>query len=360
LVTKTLIIVTHIYIYLVDIITRGVVMLRKNLFGFVLLAGLFLCSAGMASAHFTMVFPSDSEDTVWDVAPEDYIAELGDTKAVYMMWGHPYEHILFDMAEVPEVSVMKPDGTVEQLVAEEITVEGQDEDGNAGTFVAYKISFTVDQMGDSVVFVKYVDPEEDLVDCTKAVIHCGEEMWVGWDAEVGQETEILPYMRPYGMEEGFVFAGQAKYEGEMLAGAPVEIEIYHTLDLGIEIVEIAEEMFPYDAPMVFTRLTKSNGNGEFVYTLDEPGIWFVGATMEPETGSAVRGVFIIPVLESFPPVESSSSAELQQAVAEAKQAAEEAKAASENVPSSASAPGFEAVLAVTGILAALFVASRRK
>ena len=301
----------------------------------------------MASAHFTMVFPSDSAGTVWDVSPEDYIAELGDTKTIYLIWGHPYEHILFDMGSIPEVSVVKPDGTLEQLSVEETTVEGQDEDGNAGTFVAYKTSFTVDQMGDSVVAVKYHDSEEDLVDYTKAVIHCGEEMWIGWDAEVGQETEILPYMRPYGMEEGFVFSGQAKYDGEILAGAPVEVEIYHTLDAGIEIVEAAEEMFPYDAPMVFTRLTKSNADGEFMYTLDEPGIWFVGATMEPETGSSVRGVFMIPVLESFPAVEQSSpSAELQQAA--------------EKPVSSASAPGFEAILAITGILAALFVTSRRK
>ncbi|MBA7537585.1 hypothetical protein ES705_29854 [subsurface metagenome] len=205
----------------------------------ILLVGIFLASAvGTASAHFTMVFPSDSEATVWAVTPEDYIAELGETKTLYMMWGHPYEHILFDMGSVPEVSVVKPDGTVLQLDSEEITVEGMDEDGKHETFKAYKASFTVDQLGDSVVSVKYYDPDEDMIDYTKAVIHCGEETWFGWDAEVGQQTEIIPYMRPYGMEEGFVFAGQAMYDGKPLAGAPVEVEIYHTLDLSKEKKEI--------------------------------------------------------------------------------------------------------------------------
>ncbi|MRG77765.1 MAG: DUF4198 domain-containing protein [ANME-2 cluster archaeon] len=307
-----------------------------------------------------MVFPSDTADTVWDVAPEDYIAELGETKTVYMMWGHPYEHILFDMTSVPEVSVMKPDGTVEQLTPEEITVDGMNEDGELGTFKAYKASFTVDQDGDTVVFVKYEDEDENLIDYTKAVIHSGEEMWEGWDAEVDQQTEILPYMRPYGMEEGFVFSGQAMYNGQPLKDASVEIEIYHTLDLGIEIVELAEEMFPYDPPMVFTRVTKSNDNGEFVYSLDEPGIWFVGATMEPDSGRNVRGVFIIPVLEAFPPAEAQgSSAELQQAVAQAQQAADEAKQAAAQT-SSSSTPGFGAILAVTGLVAALFLVLRRK
>jgi len=335
--------------------------MKKNLIRTLLAVLLMIASAGMASAHFTMVFPSDTADTVWDVAPEDYIAELGETKTVYMMWGHPYEHILFDMATVPEISVKKPDGTVEQLTPEEITVDGMNEDGELGTFKAYKASFTVDQDGDTVVFVKYEDHDEDMIDYTKAVIHSGVEMWEGWDAEVGQQTEIVPYMRPYGMEEGFVFSGQAMYNGQPLKDAPVEIEIYHTLDLGIEIVELAEEMFPYDPPMVFTRLMKSNDNGEFVYSLDEPGIWFVGATMEPESGQNVRGVFIIPVLEAFPPAEAqgSSSAELQQAVAEAKQAADEAKQAAAQT-SSSSTPGFGAILAVTGLVAALFLVLRRK
>lgn len=334
--------------------------MKKSIQTYVFMILLMLCSISMASAHFTMVFPSDSENTIWDVTPEDYIADLGDTKTVYMMWGHPYEHILFDMATVPDVSVMKPDGTVEQLITEEITVDGMNEDGELATFKAYKASFTVDQHGDTVVFVKYEDDGENLIDYTKAVIHCGEEMWDGWDAEVGQQTEILPYMRPYGMEEGFVFAGKAMYNGQPLTDAPVEIEIYHTLDDGKKIVAQAEEMFKYDPPMVFTRLTKSNDNGEFVYSLDEPGIWFVGATMEPDSGRNVRGVFIVPVLEAFPPAEAQgSSAELDQAVTEAKQAAEDAKQAAAEA-SSASTPGFGAILAVTGLVAAMFLVLRKK
>jgi len=326
----------------------------------ILLVGIFLASAvGTASAHFTMVFPSDSEATVWAVTPEDYIAERGETKTVYMMWGHPYEHILFDMASTPEVSVMKPDGTVLQLTAEEITVDGMDEEGNPGTFVAYKASFTVDQRGDSVVFVKYEDEGENLIDYTKAVIHCGEEVWEGWDAEVEQQTEILPYMRPYGMEEGFVFAGRATYDGKPLAGAPVEVEIYHTLDLGKEIVETAETMFPYDPPMVFTRLTKSNENGEFVYTLDEPGIWFVGATMEPESGRNVRGVFIVPVLDAFPAKEESAApAELEELKSRVNSLEE--KVAALETPAGEGAPGFGAITAIVGLLIVVYLVKRRK
>lgn len=325
----------------------------------ILLAGLVLASAvGIASAHFTMIFPSDSEDTIWDVTPEDYIAERGETKTVYVMWGHPYEHISFDMASVPEVSVTKPDGTVEQLTAEQISVDSMDEDGNPGTFVAYKASFTVDQKGDSVVAVKYEDEGENLIDCTKAVIHSGVEAWEGWDAEVGQKTEILPYVRPYGMEEGFVFAGQAMYDGKPLAGAPVEIEIYHTLDDGKEIVETAEEMFPYDPPMVFTRLAKSNDKGEFVYTLDEPGIWFVGATMEPKTGRNVRGVFIVPTIDAFPPKAAATTVNTEELKTRIK-AVEEKVATAKEASAAEGAPGFGVIPAILGLLIVVYLIKRK-
>ncbi len=338
--------------------------MNKSVITIAFAALLLIACNGMAGAHFTMVFPSDSEATVWDVAPEDYIATLGETKTVCVMWGHPYEHISFDMASAPEISVTKPDGAVEQLTPEQITVPGQHEDGSPGDFVAYKASFTVDQDGDSIVLVKYDDPDENLIDYCKAVIHCGEETWCGWDSEVATEqTEVIPYVRPYGMEEGFVFSGNAKYKGQALPGATVEVEQYHTLDVGKEIVEVAEKKFSYDPPMVFTRQVTTNQNGDFSYTLDEPGIWFVCAAKESDTGGrTIRGVFIVPVLDAFPPVESSSissaaSAELEQAVKEAKQAAEEAK---EAAAGTSSTPGFGVILGAAGILGALFLAIRRK
>ena len=344
-------------------ITQEVTSMNKNLITTAFAALLLIACTGMAGAHFTMVFPSDSEDTVWDVSPEDYIASLGETKTVYVMWGHPYEHISFDMSSAPEISVVKPDGTVEKLTPEKITVPGQHEDGTPGDFVAYRASFTVDQDGDSIVLVKYDDADENLIDYCKAVIHCGLEVWEGWDSEVAKEqTEVIPYTRPYGMEEGFVFSGNAKYKGQPLPDATVEVEKYHTLELGKEIVEAAEEKFSYDPPMVFTRQVKTNQNGDFSYTLDEPGIWFVCAAKESDTGGrTIRGVFIVPVLDSFPAKGSASSAELQKAIDEAKSAAQEAKAAAEHAASSATAsPAFGAIFVAIGLFAALVITMRRK
>jgi cobalt/nickel transport protein len=251
---------------------------------------------------------------------------------------------------------MKPDGTVEQLTTTEITVDGMDEDGNPGTFVAYKASFIVDQMGDSVVFVKYEDEDEKLIDYVKAVIHCGVEAWDGWDAKLGQKAEIVPFTRPYGLEESFVFTGTALYDGNALPDANVEVEMYHTLDLGVEIIETAETMFAYDPPMMFTRVTKTNAAGEFAYTLDEPGIWFVGAYGPEVGGLTQRSVFIIPVLDAFPPVaaaEAAAPTELGGLKSRVKTL--EDKVAALKTPTGKGTPGFGAI---AGLLIVVYLVKK--
>jgi len=257
---------------------------------FIVVLGL-LISAGMVNAHFTMVFPGGE----MEVTPDDYIAEVGETKTILIAWGHPFEHILFDMSSVPEVTVRDPEGEVRKLMTEEVRIEG---------YKAYEAKFTVDKEGDWIVSVRYGDEDEQLIDLTKAVIHCGEEAWFGWDSIIGEEVEIVPYTRPYGIEEGFVFTGKALNNGRPLAGASVEVERYNLE--GEVIVKATEERYSNDPPMIFTRVTTSNKEGEFAYTLDEPAIWFVGATKEIEDGYDVRGVMIVPVIEEFPPKKGAS------------------------------------------------------
>jgi len=259
------------------------------LFGAILL--LTLAFAAPVAAHFTMLLPGED----MEVTADDYIATLGETKTVTILWGHPYEHVLFDCSDSLEVQLRDPTGVVTTLDAAQTTVEGSK---------AYDVSFTVEKLGDYIVAAKLIEEGHGLIDYTKAVVHCGEEAWVGWDAVIGQEVEIIPYTRPYGIEEGFVFSGKAVLsDGTPLADAPVEIEVYHTKSVGDEVVAEAEEMFPHDPPMMFTRVTTTNSLGEFAYTLDEPGIWFIGVTKEVEGGLDQRAVMIVPVLEAFPPEE---------------------------------------------------------
>jgi len=242
---------------------------------------LIIC--GGVEAHFTMILPK------MDAKAEDYLADLGETKTLYILWGHPFEHVLFDCPNV-EVSLRDPDGAIKPLIPEPVTIEG---------VRAWKVSFKVEKMGDYIITVKLVEEEHGLIDYTKAIIHCGEEAWKGWEAIVGQEVEVVPLTRPYGIEEGFVFSGRALFNGEPLVNAVVEVEKYHSKDEAEPIVSLAEEKFKQDPPMMFTRVVKTNKWGEFSYTLDEPGIWFIGAYADKD-GIEKRGVLIVPVLEKFP------------------------------------------------------------
>jgi cobalt/nickel transport protein len=107
--------------------------------------------------------------------------------------------------------------------------------------------------------------------------------------------------------------------------------------------------------MMFTRLTKSNEDGEFVYTLDEPGIWFVGATMEPASGRNVRGVFIVPILDAFPPVEEAAAPAELEGVKTRLKALEE-----ETATSTQATPGFSAIAAIAGLFIVVYLVKRRK
>lgn len=251
--------------------------------------------------HFTMVFPGGD----MKVTPEDFIAEKGETKQMLIIWGHPYEHILFDCPENLQLSVRKPDGSMKELTPTQTTVEGHK---------AFEVSFTADQRGDFIIAVRLVAQEHGLIDYTKTIIHCGKEVWKGWNEKVGQEVEIIPYMRPYGMEEGFVFSGKALYNGNELANATVEVEKYHQKERASEIVNRAEKKYPYDPPMVYTRITKTNSNGEYSYTLDESGIWYIGATKEMENAMPRRGVIQIPIIESFPKEAQNSNLDTSKAL----------------------------------------------
>ena len=246
------------------------------------------CSiAGTASAHFTMLFPGGG----MDVSPDDYLASLGEEKTVLITWGCPFKE-LFGCIDTPDVYVRNPDGNVTQLTPVETSVDG---------VKAYTVSFTVDKRGDYIVYstMNVTAIKGDFVDHAKAVIHCGQAAWNGWDAELGENVEIIPYIRPYGLEEGFVFRGRAVQDGAPLANTTVYVVKYRLND-DPEVLEKADEIYPQDSWMMVKGFTKTDSDGDFVYTLDEPGVWNIAVfgkdIME-------RGIFILPVFESFPPVE---------------------------------------------------------
>lgn len=239
------------------------------------MVSILLFGVNTASAHFNFFLP---DEWSMDGAREN---------SVEIIWGHPYEGIYFDPPTMINSTVLKPDGTKENLPSGEITVTGAE-----GQVKGREISFTPGIKGDYIVYADFealVVEEEEVAweDHVKAVIH--HKASRGWDQRTGQIMEILPLTRPYGLEEGFVFTGQALYNGQPLGEAPVEIEKYYAVGV------CTDENLP-DEPMV-TRETRSDPNGIFSFTLDEPGVWVVCASNTVGTIEGhdrdIRGILMI-------------------------------------------------------------------
>jgi len=260
---------------------------KKRLFRSLGLTTLFfIIATGVVSAHFTMVLPGKTLSPTAD----DFMAELGETKTIWILWGHPYEHIIFDCPK-PAIWVRDPEGNVEELSPAKKAVEGKK---------VWEVSFTATKRGDYIVYVNLKAEEHETFDHLKTVIHCDGEVWKGWNAPTGQKVEIIPYTRPYGLEEGFVFCGKAIYEGKVMKNRTVEIEKYHPRDVAEKLVPEAEEKFQPNPSCMYTRVTTTNDNGEFCFTLDEPGIWYIAVYGPEEEGLEQRAVIQIPVRKAFP------------------------------------------------------------
>jgi cobalt/nickel transport protein len=251
--------------------------IKRLSFMMILVIGLLLCSASCASAHFN--FALTDKWSMEHIQPNN----------VQIIWGHPYEGIYFDAPNMTDSQILKPDGTTSSLTPTEITVEGNR---------AWELSFTPDIKGDYIVcadFKALVVEEEEVAweDHVKAIVHYKTSD--GWDQTTGQIIEIIPLTRPYGLEEGFVFVGKAIYNGAPLADAPIEIEKYYPVDQ-------VPDPLP-EEPMI-TRETKTDGEGIFMFTLDEPGLWVVCVSHTVGTVEGydrdIRGILMVPVKESFP------------------------------------------------------------
>ncbi|MCK4347887.1 MAG: DUF4198 domain-containing protein [Thermoplasmatales archaeon] len=249
----------------------------------ILLATIILMgTAGTASAHFNFFLPDE-----WSM-------NTATANEVELIWGHPYEGIYFDAPTITEVGVVKPDGSKETLSTSDITVTGEE-----GIANAYKVSFTPDERGDYIIYADFeaLHVEEEEVtwdDHVKAIIHY--EGSTGWDHKTGQVMEIVPLTRPYGLEEGFVFVGQVFYNGNPLSEASVEIEKYYP---------VGEAPDPLPEEPMITRETKTDTNGVFSFTLDEPGIWITAATNTVDNVD-IRGILLTSVEETFPAADTSA------------------------------------------------------
>jgi len=213
-----------------------------------------LLAAGISSAHFGMVIPSDS--MVMQDDPRTISIELS--------FSHPFEGVGMELVK-PGSFFVSINGKHQDLLGELKPASIMDNP-------AYTMSFPVKRPG-AYVFcmtpVPYWEPAEDcfIVHYTKTVVAAfgGED---GWDEPIGLKTEIVPLSKPYGLYSGNLFQGVVLVEGKPVPYAEVEVEYYN---------KDAKVTTPPD--YMITQTVKADVNGVFSYAVPAAGWWgFAGLT----------------------------------------------------------------------------------
>ncbi len=217
--------------------------------------GLF---ASGGRAHYNMLLPETAS------------AKRKQAVAILYQWGHPFEHQLFDAPAPESVVVVGPDGKKADLTRELEKVPVAGTDGKKAG--AYRFRFTPPRRGDYQLVLRtppiwMADEKVYLQDTVKVVLHVQDQD--GWDAATGQDFELVPLTRPYGLRAGMVFQGQVFAGGKPTAGALVEVERYNPTP---------PRELPADEHI--TRTAKTDPNGVVTTSLTEPGWWCLTALRE--------------------------------------------------------------------------------
>ncbi|HEX4589928.1 MAG TPA: DUF4198 domain-containing protein, partial [Gemmataceae bacterium] len=222
-----------------------------------LAVGIGLMAAATAQAHYHILLPDRNS------------VKVGDKVTLTYVFGHPFEHDLFDTEKPAKAIVYAPDGKATDVVAKLNKVETT---GHGGRRVgAFQLVVQPDARGDyAVVFesppVWMADEKHFLRDTARVAIHV--EAQKGWDARLGDATQfaVVPLTRPYGLRAGTVF--QAFVYPQDPAGVSQSIEV---------------ERFNPEPPAALppdehiTLALKTDPLGTATCSLPEPGWWGITA-----------------------------------------------------------------------------------
>ena len=219
---------------------------------------LLLLATSFLYAHFQTLVPST------DICEDQAQATI----SLVLSFCHPFEGHLMQMARPSQFGVLiKGEKRIDLLN----TLEEKKQDG----FSTWHTSYTMTMPGDHVFFVvpdPYWEAAEEafIVHYTKVVVN-GFGMELGWDAEIGLKTEIIPLCRPYGLYTGNLFQGLVLVKGKPAPYTEVEVEYYND-----------EGKYMAPAGPFITQVIKTDLNGVFSYAMPKAGWWGFAALSEDE------------------------------------------------------------------------------
>jgi cobalt/nickel transport protein len=246
-----------------------------------LVVAIGLATAARAPAHYHILLPDRGS------------VKVGDKVTLTYVFGHPFEHDLFDTEKPAKATLYAPDGKATDVLArlEKVETAGHG-DRRIG---AFQLVVQPETRGDyTVIFeappVWMADEKHFLRDTARVTIHV--ETQKGWDSRLGEATQfaIVPLTRPYGLRAGTVFQTIVYPQDPAGVSHSVEVERFNPQP---------PAALPPDEHI--TLALKTDPLGTATCTLPDPGWWAITATRrypaEAKTPTKERDGTAYPLIE---------------------------------------------------------------
>ena len=222
-----------------------------------LLVAVGLTAAAPARGHYHILLP------------DRHSVKVGDAVTLTYVFGHPFEHDLFDTEKLSKATVFDADGKATDVLARVERVETLGHEGRRIT--AYQYVFKPAARGDHTVLfesppVWMPDEKQFVRDTARVTIHV--ETQRGWDARHGDATQfaVVPLTRPYGLRAGMVFRAAVHPNDANGVSHLVEVERFNPQP---------PAALPTDEHV--TLALKTDSQGTATTTLPDAGWWGITA-----------------------------------------------------------------------------------
>lgn len=241
---------------------------------FFLLFGL-LIAAGCNAEPVTVLVPSQP---VVENAPGKKKAKTTPEVDLLIALMDPYEYLSEDMDRPQFLAVLYYDPTRKDAEPQLINLLGDMEEIRYNGKKAWGVNVAVDRPG---LYQFVLEAKPWWNPNKKAYLHQQAKVLLpvqsgadGWSATFGQSFEILPLTRPFGMVAPALFSARILLDGKAMANLPIFMGKLNT----------AQSKAANQWQTIME--TRSNGDGQFSFLLNEPGWWYCEANT---SGAPLKG-----------------------------------------------------------------------
>ncbi len=230
------------------------------------------------------------------ISPIDNYGKVKKEKVFYIGRAEPAFGVLYDLKPPKKYFLLSPDSNRTKLTL--LRIEYEDKALNIKR-IGYKTKVIPEKKGDYYLCVEsdyFLTRELKVIKSfAKAPFHV--EIEKGWDNLCGFELEIKPYTRPYGFSDKGIFWGQVLYRDQPLSNVIVEFERFSPTFLTLD--ELPKDFYGDINYPYLKRTVKTNKEGFFVVSLEEPGWWVITVKKKAGVKALANNLYPFEIVSHF-------------------------------------------------------------